>query len=103
MKSLAPIVGTADLRAAKAPLKAADPFYLTPEWKALRLACLKRDGFRCVVSGCDRPAVVADHIVARKGGGPDELGNLRSLCRVHDNRAREAPGGGRRPLEGRGV
>ena len=103
MKALAPIVGAADLRAAKAPPKTADPFYLTQEWKALRLACLKRDRFRCVVAGCDKPAVVADHILSRKAGGLDELGNLRSLCRLHDNRARESPGGGRRALECRGV
>ncbi len=78
------------------PPKTADPFYATPEWRALRHACLTRDGFRCTAAGCDRPAIVADHIVSRRDGGRDELANLRSLCRLHDNRAKELPGGDRR-------
>jgi 5-methylcytosine-specific restriction endonuclease McrA len=85
------------------PPKTADPFYASAEWRALREACLRRDGFRCVVEGCGRQAVVADHVVARRNGGRDELGNLRSLCRLHDNRLKEGPAGDRRGGEGRGV
>jgi len=96
------MIGQADLRVAKAPPKEADPFYLSPEWKALRMACLTRDRFRCTAPGCDRPAIVADHIVSRKAGGRDELGNLRSLCRTHDNRWREGPDGVRRGATGGG-
>jgi 5-methylcytosine-specific restriction endonuclease McrA len=76
------------------PPKQADPYYFTPEWKALRQACLKRDGYACVM--CGEPAIVADHIISRKAGGTDALSNLRSLCREHDNRFKERPGGWRR-------
>ncbi len=76
--------------------KRADSFYFTKEWKELRRACLERDGFRCVTPGCGRPASVADHIVSRRAGGPDRLGNLRSLCPICDNRIREGRNGRRR-------
>jgi 5-methylcytosine-specific restriction endonuclease McrA len=73
-----------------------DPYYLSPEWRALRLACLRRDGFRCYVTGCRNKAVVADHIKSRRDGGPDTLANLRSVCLTHDAQTKERPSGGRR-------
>ena len=91
IRLLAPRLRNVDLTIAKIPEKRADPFYLSAEWKALRLACLRRDRFRCTIQGCGQPACVADHIVSRKAGGADELANLRSLCRLHDNRFRERP------------
>ena len=59
------------------------------ELAALRLACMKRDGWRC--SECDRPVTDAvpewhpsrahmAHIVGRGRGGSDTLDNLRCLC-----------------------
>lgn len=99
LRTLKPRVASANLAIAKIPDKTADPYYSTPEWRALRRTCLERDGFRCVIRGCDRPAIVADHIVSRKAGGEDKLGNLRSLCRLHDNRMRER-GLGRPRAEG---
>jgi 5-methylcytosine-specific restriction endonuclease McrA len=54
------------------------------------------DGYRCVVPGCNAPAVVVDHIVPRREGGSDALQNLRSLCRAHDNQVKEAASGIRR-------
>jgi hypothetical protein len=44
-------------------------------------------------------AVVVDHVLCRQDGGADELPNLRSLCRAHDNASRSgrigiAGGGG---------
>lgn len=82
-------VAAADTRAAKPPPKEADPFYRTTDWKSLRDACLKRDGYRCAVLGCNQRAFIADHVVSRKNGGTDTLENLRSVCRLHDNRAKE--------------
>ena len=76
--------------------KAADPFYFSPEWRALRLACFKRDRFKCTEPGCDERACVADHIVSRRNGGQDVLANLRALCRTHDNRVKEDHLGRRR-------
>lgn len=58
-----------------------DPFYRTPEWRALRSACLERDGYRCTVPGCgSTDRLTADHITPRRRGGPDTLDNLRTLC-----------------------
>jgi 5-methylcytosine-specific restriction endonuclease McrA len=62
----------------------------------LRAARLRIDGYRCVVPGCGRLAVVVDHIVSRKIGGTDTLDNLHSLCRAHDNQVKEAASGIRR-------
>ena len=76
------------------PVKKPDPFYATPEWKALRLEALKRDHFRCVACG-DRARTV-DHIVRRRDGGADALPNLRSLCITCDNRVKEDARGARR-------
>lgn len=46
--------------------------------------------------GCDRAGKVVDHIIARRAGGPDTLGNLRHLCRDHDNQVKEDATGKRR-------
>jgi len=76
-------------------------YYYTTHWRALRLACLARDAYRCAVPGCPDRAVVADHIVARPAALAvpcplDNLDNLRSLCLRHDSAVKEGRGGGRR-------
>ena len=67
-----------------------DAHYGTASWKRLRAATLLRDGGQCTAiengQRCQEQAVVADHIVPRREGGTDDLSNLRSLCRLHDNR-----------------
>ncbi len=95
VRMLAPRLPLARTAIVCLPAKAADPFYLTPEWRELRRQTLERDGGICTVLGCGRRALVADHIIARKEGGTDALHNLRSLCRLHDNRFREGPTGRR--------
>jgi len=94
-------VKAADLRTVRPPPKTADEFYSSSEWRALRAATFKRDGFRCVL--CGSPAVVADHFVSRRRwfaeampGSPDTLENTRSLCRRHDNQFKEDASGQRR-------
>jgi 5-methylcytosine-specific restriction enzyme A len=65
-------------------------FYHTAQWRDLRDAVLERDGYVCQVKlfGCDRVAVIADHITPRPKGvvgfNPafDRLGNLRACCRA---------------------
>lgn len=57
-------------------------------WGDLRRRVLRRDGHRCVVPGCGRPAVEVDHIVpvarcVERGVNPHELSNLQSLCGDH--------------------
>lgn len=73
-----------------------DPFYHTPQWRALRTACLKRDHYRCTVPGCTDRATTVDHIKRRRDGGADALHNLRSLCSTHDNQVKEQANGQRR-------
>jgi 5-methylcytosine-specific restriction endonuclease McrA len=74
-------------------------YYATAHWKALRRAALKRDGYCCTVVGCDRRAVIVDHIATRPRvavpTAPDRLDNLRSLCATHDAQIKEHRNGQR--------
>ena len=82
-----PRVGTADTSIAKAPLKQADPFYLTPEWRALRDQLVAQRGRRCEDPGhigdrdlTDR-AIYGDHIHELKdGGAPLVARNVMLMC-----------------------
>lgn len=56
-----------------------DPYYRTPQWRALRAAVLERDPI-CKTPGCGRASQHADHITPRSRGGADSMGNLRGLC-----------------------
>lgn len=64
-------------------------------WRVLRLAAMRRDGYAC--RRCGRRGVRAKrgapptrglevhHRIPRAQGGPDELGNVETLCRsCHD-------------------
>lgn len=79
---------------------ASQQFYQSPEWRALRKACLDRDHWRCVVPGCYARATHADHIQRRPISATltpaDRLDNLRSLCARHDAQVKELPDGTRR-------
>lgn len=73
-----------------------DRYYQTPQWRALRRACLKRDGYRCTAPGCtSTERLIADHIVSRRKGGSDTLANLRTLCAHHDAQVKETTKGTR--------
>lgn len=80
-------------------MKRADPFYHSPQWRLLRREALRRDGYRCVVCGCDVSAPGAarvDHIKTRRER-PDlalALGNLRSLCSCCDAQGHREKGSG---------
>jgi 5-methylcytosine-specific restriction endonuclease McrA len=56
-----------------------DPFYQSREWRALRAACLARDGYQCTAPDCATPdrgrggVLIADHIEPRREGGPDGI------------------------------
>lgn len=71
-------------------------YHSTAAWQRLRRQALERDGWTCTVPGCGARAVVADHITRRQDGGADDLANLRSLCRQHDNAVKEDARGQRR-------
>jgi 5-methylcytosine-specific restriction endonuclease McrA len=68
-------------------VKKAEAYYGTSEWQALRMSCLKRDGFAC--QSCGNKATIADHIISRRNGGSDTLDNLRAMCRGCDNKVKE--------------
>ncbi|CUW39293.1 conserved protein of unknown function [Magnetospirillum sp. XM-1] len=69
-----------------------DPFYKTKAWRELRAQRLAIDNHRCTVPGCNRGAVVVDHLVPHSLS----LADLRSLCREHDNQVKEDQHGRRR-------
>ena len=70
-------------------VKKVDPFYVSPQWKAIRLKALRRDDYRC--QECDahclgkkrnKPTPHVDHIIPRKESPKLALvlSNLRTLC-----------------------
>jgi 5-methylcytosine-specific restriction endonuclease McrA len=77
----------------------ADAFYKTREWRALRIAVLKRDSYRCTNPGCGSThRLTVDHIKSRRQH-PNlamAIGNLRTLCISCDNQLKEASSGQRR-------
>jgi 5-methylcytosine-specific restriction endonuclease McrA len=78
------------------PHKRTDPFYLSPEWKRVRILVLKRDNYCCIICGADVSlpgAARVDHIRRVKdGGAPLDPANLRTLCITHDNQAHREKG-----------
>lgn len=75
-----------------------DPFYNTPQWRALRKQALIRDCYRCVVCQRDvhhKGQSRVDHIVSRRQR-PDlslVLSNVRTLCPSCDNKRHAEKGG----------
>ena len=60
-----------------------------PDWDRTRMACLRRDGYKCrwILPGgvrCNASARIADHIQPVAEGGSWLLGNLQSLCDPHN-------------------
>jgi 5-methylcytosine-specific restriction endonuclease McrA len=66
-----------------------DPYYRSKEWRLLRAKRLAFDQWQCVIPGCNQRATIVDHVKSRRDGGRDELGNLRSLCTLHDHQMKE--------------
>ncbi len=50
-----------------------------PAWRTLSVAVLERDGRVC--HWCGDTATTADHVIPRRAGGTDDLGNLVAACR----------------------
>lgn len=57
-----------------------EPYVKKPIHAKLRWAVFRRDGYRCVVCGCDED-LTADHIIAEVNGGKATIDNLQTLCR----------------------
>ena len=70
----------------RVPEKTADPFYLSPEYRAWRTTVVARAGGVCQWPGCGRAErrMFADHIVERRDGGADlDPANGQCLCGSH--------------------
>lgn len=54
-----------------------------PEWDALRLRVLDRDGWMCSYCGkhLEGRDATADHLLAKANGGEDTMTNLIAACR----------------------
>lgn len=69
-----------------------DPYYQSKAHHEFRSAVLRRDGFRCTDPNCRTfqrgwgGRLIADHIIARRDGGSDDVSNGRTLCPACDNR-----------------
>lgn len=81
---------------------ARNSYYQSPHWLSLKRACHQRDGWRCVVPGCQTPTyrLTCDHIDTRPNSdrptSADVLSNLRTLCGNHDAQIKERSSGKRR-------
>lgn len=58
----------------------------------LRIAVLKRDGFRCVVCDADSD-LMADHVIPEGLGGDTTFENLQTLCRPCNSHKGRSVGG----------
>jgi 5-methylcytosine-specific restriction protein A len=65
--------------------KVRDAYYGSADWKALRAACLQRDGSRCTKCSSTH-RLAPHHIKERRDGGSDTLGNLTTLCAACHNK-----------------
>lgn len=92
MRKLAPSLRLFDGRALKPPAKTADPFYLTPEYRAWREAVIARAGRRCEAhehgrrcrKAEPRHRMFADHVKeVRDGGAQYDPANGQCLCGRH--------------------
>jgi 5-methylcytosine-specific restriction protein A len=77
VKAFGPKVKTLNTMRVALPEKKAEPFYLSPEWRALMKHLIQVRGRRCEDAGHDpsKPRIgiriFGDHIVERKDGGAE--------------------------------
>ena len=98
LKMMGPRIATLDTRRVKSPPKTADPFYLTPEWRALVRALIKARGRRCEECGRTHDAeghpvrIFGDHVVeVRDGGALLDPANIKLLDgRCHGKKTAKA-------------
>ena len=85
MKALVTRLRLLEQRSALPPAKAPDPFYLSPEWRALMAEIIAERGRRCEDPQCARTTapsrVFGDHIVElADGGAPLDKRNVMLRC-----------------------
>jgi 5-methylcytosine-specific restriction enzyme A len=75
-----------DTCSAKPPVKTANPFYLSPEWRALVAEIIRERGARCEDQQCGYPGrtgirVFGDRIIElQDGGAPLDKANVMLRC-----------------------
>ena len=93
MRTLRPLIRTADTRTVRPPPKVMEPIYNTPAFIAWRAEVIGRAGRRCEAVDKDghrcgkawpEHRIYADHIVElRDGGKPFDPSNGQALCASH--------------------
>lgn len=94
VRTLKPALQTMDTRTVRSPEKRADPFYLTPEYRAWRAKVIAKAGRRCedvdqatgqrCTKAEPKHRMFADHIVEVKdGGAPYDTSNGKCRCGSH--------------------
>ena len=99
-----------DTRSALPAAKTTDPFYLSPEWRALVADIIRERSARCEDPTCRFPGrsgvrVFGDHIVELKdGGAPLDKTNVMLRCgSCHTRRPTWSAREGWEPEAGRGI
>lgn len=88
----------ADVKQSAPATKRADPFYLSTQWRRLRVLVLKRDRYRCTWCGRDVSGIGqarVDHVIPRRQR-PDlalTASNCRVLCVQCDAQSHREKGG----------
>jgi 5-methylcytosine-specific restriction enzyme A len=96
VRSLAPRIRLLEQRTALPPEKTVDPFYISPDWRALMAEIIAERGRRCEDPQCQRTRppsrVFGDHIVElRDGGAPLDKRNVLLRCgSCHTRKTAEA-------------
>jgi 5-methylcytosine-specific restriction protein A len=81
VRMLQPSLKRMDTRTAKPPEKRADPFYLSPAWRALMGQIIAERGRKCEQCNRTNTRIFGDHIVEVKDGGALlDKRNIRCLC-----------------------
>jgi 5-methylcytosine-specific restriction endonuclease McrA len=71
-------------------------YYATREWKDIKNAVIRKDGYKCQRCGSKRDLVV-HHIQPRNDGGADIESNLKTVCKpchIKEHRELAATRGG---------
>jgi cytochrome c553 len=95
LRMLPPLVRSLAPHFKPAP-KRAEPFYVSPEWRAFRAEIEKQRGRRCEDPECKAPHAPGprylDHVKERKDGGADfDPGNVLFRCATcHGRKTEEA-------------
>jgi 5-methylcytosine-specific restriction protein A len=101
LKTLRPRLSLANTYAVALPPKEAEPFYSSPEWRALLTSIIGKRGRRCEDPTCKTPhgpwgRIYGDHIKERRDGGADlDEANVLLRCATCHGRKTAAARGAR--------